>query len=264
MSLTFTWLSYIMGFIIGTAIGSFLGVVIVRQTTNDKRQTTKIGGRSRCDSCKKQLMWWENIPLVSFVFLKGKCRNCRSPIPYWLPLIELAGGLAGVWLASWASQTITVITFITVINFIGAGLMASALIWVFFSDLAYGLIPDLAVGVGVIGAVLSHLSNLSDLGYLSASAGAAGFILLLVIITRGRGMGTGDVTLAGLLGLWLGWPDILLAVWLAFIFGAVAGLTLIGLKLKRFGQTIPFGPFLIAGSVIAAMANDNWKTILGL
>lgn len=231
---------------------------------HNKDAILDISGRSRCGSCKRQLKWWENVPIVSFFFLKGKCRTCRSPIPYWLPLIEIAGGLAGVWLAGWASQTITVITFITIIKIIAAALIAAALVWIFFSDLVSGVIPDLAVAVGAIGAILSHLSNLSRLSYLTAAAAAAGFFLFLVLITRGRGMGTGDVTLAAFLGLWLGWPKILLAMWLAFIFGAVAGLILIGLKLKRFGQTIPFGPFLIAAAIIAAMVNDNWRILIGL
>lgn len=194
----------------------------------------------------------------------GRCRTCRSPIPYWLPLIEIAGGLSGVWLASWASQTITAINFITVIKIIAAGLIAAALVWIFFSDLVYGVIPDLAIATGVAGASLSNLSNLRNLSYLLAAIGAAGFFLLLVLITRGRGMGTGDVTLAAFLGLWLGWPRILLAFWLAFIFGAVAGLILIGLKLKRFGQTIPFGPFLIAAAIISAIVNHDWRILFGL
>ena len=208
-------------------------------------------------SCGHQLFWWENIPIVSFIFLRGKCRNCRSPIPYWLPLIELAGAAAG---AAVAAQ----IGHMSLIELMGLILVAAALIWVFFSDLVYGLIPDLAIGAGVAGAILSHLSYLSDLSYLLAAVGAAGFFLFLVFITHGRGMGTGDVTLAGFLGLWLGWPKILLAIWLAFILGGVAGLILIGLKLKRFGQTIPFGPFLIIAAIVAATINDSWRIMIGL
>lgn len=244
-----------MAFTLGAATGSFLGVVIERGM---------VFGRSRCDNCKRQLKWPENIPIVSYLLLRGRCRTCRSPIPYWLPLIEISGGLAGVWLANWANQTISVITFITIIKIIAAALIAAALVWIFFSDLAYGVIPDVAVGIGATGAILSHLSNLSRLSYLIAAAAAAGFFLFLVLVTRGRGMGTGDVTLAAFLGLWLGWPKIVLAVWLAFIFGAVAGLILIGLKLKRFGQTIPFGPFLIVAAIIAAVVNDNWRILIGL
>lgn len=259
----FIALSYIIVFITGTSTGSFLGVVIERSKV--KGQKSKLlWGRSRCSRCKRQLKWWENIPLISYIFLKSKCRTCQSPIPYWLPLIEIAGGISGVWLAYWASQTITVITFITIIKIIAAIAIASALVWIFFSDLVYGTIPDAAVGIGGAGAVLSHLGNLGNLSYLLAAAAAAGFFFFLVLITRGRGMGTGDVTLAAFLGLWLGWPMILLAVWLAFVLGAFVGLVLIGLKFKRFGQTIPFGPFLIVAAVIALMTNDSWKTIIGL
>ena len=233
---------------VGTAIGSFLGVVIERSSikgTRAKGQGLRAKeSRSRCSACGHQLFWWENVPIVSFIFLKGKCRTCRSPIPYWLPLIELAGATAG---AAVAAQ----IGHISLIGLMGLILVAAALIWIFFSDLVYGLIPDLAVAAGAVGAILSNLGNLSNLSYLAAAAAAAGFFGFLVLVTRGRGMGTGDVTLAAFLGLWLGWPKILLAVWLAFILGAVAGLVLIGLKLKRFGQTIPFGPFMIAGSIIA-------------
>ena len=234
---------------VGTAIGSFLGVVIVRQTTNDKRQTTNIGGRSRCGSCKKQLKWLDNIPLVSYVFLRGKCRTCRSPIPYWLPLIELAGGIGGIWV-------IREIGEIGVMGGIGAMLIAAALVWTLFSDLVYGVIPDLAIGIGAFGAILEKFAKLHTTiegfaNFIWPAAAAAGFFLFLVVITRGRGMGTGDVTLAAFLGLWLGWPKILPAIWLAFVLGAIVGLVLIGLKLKRFGQTIPFGPFMIAGSIIA-------------
>lgn len=256
-----------MAFLIGIAIGSFLGVVIDRAKSQEPRAKLPLG-RSRCDSCKKQLKWRENIPLISFVFLKGKCRNCRSPIPYWLPLIELVAGFAGIWIAHWAIQTITVITFITIIKIIAAALIAAALIWVFFSDLVYGVIPDLAVGIGAIGVIImslmGHMSLMSLMAQLGAAIAAAGFFLFLVLITRGRGMGTGDVTLAGLLGLWLGWPNILLAVWLAFILGSLIGLVLIGLKLKKFGQTIPFGPFLITGAVISTIAGPKLLSIIGL
>jgi len=253
---------YIIGFVFGASIGSFLGVVIER--TKSKEQRAKLlWGRSRCDNCRRQLKWKENIPLVSYIFLRGKCRMCRSPIPYWLPLIEIAGGMAGVWLAYWISQTITVITFITIIKVISAGLIAAALIWVFFSDLVFGTVPDAAILIGAVGTITYRLP-FTIYGLLLPAAAAAGFFLFLVLITRGRGMGTGDVTLAGFLGLWLGWPKILLAVWLAFILGSATALGLIASKRKKFGQTIPFGPFLITGAVISAIAGPELLTIIGL
>ncbi|MBI2309466.1 prepilin peptidase [Candidatus Collierbacteria bacterium] len=251
----FTSVLYIEGAVFGAAIGSFLGAVIER-AKNKKQKTKLLWGRSWCGNCKRQLNWRENIPLISFVFLKGRCRTCRSPIPYWLPLIELAGAAAG---AAVAAQ----IGLISLIGLIGLILVAAALIWVFFSDLVYGVIPDLAVGIGAIGSVIFNF-QFSIFNFVIAALGAAAFFYFLVLVTRRRGMGMGDATLAAFLGLWLGWSKILLAVWLAFILGAVVGLILIGLKLKKFGQTIPFGPFLIAASIIAAMANDSWMNIIGL
>lgn len=217
-------------------------------------------------TCGSQLKWRENIPLISFVFLKGKCRTCRSLIPYWLPLIELAGGLGGIWVMTQVAPLTK--SPMAILNGAALVLIVSALTWVFFSDLAYGTVPDAAIGVGVIGVIvislMSQMSLMSLMAQIGSAAAAAGFFLFLVAITRGRGMGTGDVTLAALLGLWLGWPKILLAVWLAFVLGAVAGLVLIGLKLKRFGQTIPFGPFLICAAIIAALLFDDWKLLSGL
>jgi prepilin signal peptidase PulO-like enzyme (type II secretory pathway) len=121
---------------------------------------------------------------------------------------------------------------------------------VFFSDLVFGIVPDAAILIGVVGAAIYRLP-FTVYGLLWPAAAAGAFFLFLVLITRGRGMGTGDVTLAAFLGLWLGWPKILLAVWLAFLIGAVWGIGLILLGRKKFGQTIPFGPFMIAGGIIA-------------
>ncbi len=243
--------SLVFGGILGAAIASFLGVIIDRSPLLLTPYSLLHMGRSRCGHCKRQLLWWENIPVVSFILLRGKCRTCRAPIPYWLPLIEIAGAIGGVWLALWASQTITVITFITIIKFIGGAAVAAALIWIFFSDMVKGVVPDWAVVLGAVGAVLSNLSVLSDLRYLSSALAAAAFFWFLAAATRGRGMGTGDVTLAFFLGLWLGWPKILIAIWLAFLLGAAAAIGLIAARRKKFGQTVPFGPFLITGAIFA-------------
>lgn len=233
---------YLIAIAFGLVIGSFLGVIIDRSALLPTPYSLLHMGRSRCGRCRRQLAWWENIPILSFILLRGKCRACRSPIPYWLPLIEIAGALAGVWLAYQASQTITIINFITIIKVIGAVAIATALVWIFFSDLVKGVVPDWAVVLGSAGAGLSNLTS---------AVIAAAFFWLLAAVTRGRGMGTGDVTLAFFLGLWLGWPKIAVGIWLAFLLGAGAALGLIASGRKKFGQTVPFGPFLITGAVLA-------------
>lgn len=241
----------ILGAIFGAAAGSFLGVVIDRSDwevsqTSHSGKFAKLRGRSRCGSCRRQLSWRENIPLVSFILLRGKCRTCRSPIPYWLPLIELAGAAAG---AAVAAQ-------------IGLILVATALVWIFFSDLVKGVVPDWAVVLGSAGAIVEKFAKLpitleSFANFSAPAIAAALFFWLLVFVTRGRGMGAGDITLAFFLGLWLGWPKIIVGIWLAFLLGAAVALGLISSGRKKFGQTVPFGPFLIVGSIIAKLWGSN-------
>lgn len=184
------------------------------------------------------------MPIVSYLILGGRCRTCRSPIPYWLPLIELAGAVAGVWLS------VTQMGHISLMGLMGLILVAAALVWVFFSDLVFGTVPDAAILIGSVGAVIYRLP-FTVYGLLWPAAAAAAFFYFLVLITRRRGMGTGDVTLAFFLGLWLGWPLILAAVWVAFLAGGLAAGILLVTGKKKFGQTIPFGPFMIGGSLIA-------------
>lgn len=237
-------LNYFFGALFGLVGGSFLGVVV-------ERGSSFASGRSRCFSCHQQLSWWENIPLFSYIILKGKCRKCRSLIPYWLPLIEIAGAAAGLVIAG----NITIINFITVISVISAICIAAALIWIFFSDLVYGLIPDWAVAVGCFGVVLRKAVLFSN---LAAALCAAAFFWFLVKITRGHGLGAGDITLAFFLGLWLGWPLIAVGLWLAFVIGAIFGIILIIFKKKKFKSALPFGPFLILGSLLA----QKWGQML--
>lgn len=243
---------------LGAAVGSFLGVVIdrVEGCEPSGRKVRILLGRSRCSTCRHQLVWWENIPILSFILLGGRCRKCRAAIPYWLPLIEIAGAVAGVWLAQRASQTMTVITFITIIKIVGAGLLAGALIWIFFSDLVKGLVPDWAVALGAAGAAATKVAKLpaateSFATFILSAFAAAGFFWLLVKATAGKGMGTGDITLAFFLGLWLGWPKIVIGIWLAFLLGAAVALGLIASGRKKIGQTVPFGPFFITGAIIS-------------
>ena len=129
--------------------------------------------------------------------------------------------------------------------------IAAALIWIFFSDLVKGVVPDWAVVLGAAGALIWQIGQISLIWPILIALAAAAFFWFLVVVTRGRGMGTGDVTLAFFLGLWLGWPKILVGIWLAFLLGAAAALALIVSKRKKFGQTVPFGPFLIIGSLLA-------------
>lgn len=253
------WLPFIVItlvlFILGAVVGSFLNVVIYRTVT----QESWVAGRSRCDSCHKQIAWYDNIPLLSFLLLKGQCRWCHSPISITHPVVEFMTGSLIVWwywvgfiffqLSSKPFQTIQPLFWLVV----GVLLMV-----IFFADLWYYLIPDVAVTLLTALVVLYRVALVwfgvmqpIDFGWALIGTGlAALFLASLWAGTRGKGMGFGDVKLIVPLALLLGWPDILVGLLSSFVLGAAVGLVLVVSKQRRFGQIIPFGPFLIAGTGI--------------
>ena len=230
--------------ILGLAVGSFLNVLIDRLP---KGQSV-VWGRSRCDFCKKTLRWYELIPIVSFVMQKGRCRRCRKKISWQYPIVEVVTAVGFVLLlqgqAFDAHQGLALG---------GAWLIFSSLLVMFVADLKYQIIPDSMIIVGIIG-VLGVIGILWE--NILTGAGAAAFFLLLYFITRGRGMGLGDVKLAFLLGLLLGYPGIIVGLYAAFLTGAGAGVILMIGKYKTWKSRVAFGPFLIIGAVITLV----WKT----
>ncbi|HUS60072.1 MAG TPA: prepilin peptidase [Nevskiaceae bacterium] len=222
-------------FIFGLCVGSFLNVVVYRLNHN----LSPFRGRSVCPKCKHKLAWHDNIPLFSFILLRGKCRYCHSPISWQYPLVELAAGI------------LTVVVYQLSVDLIFNLLITYVLIAIFVSDLRYMTIPDKVVYPAIFLSLVYSLFGLHDSKFILSGLGAAGFFLILVLITRSRGMGVGDVKLAGLMGLLLGWPRIVVALFLAFLTGSVVGVILILLGKKRFGEHIPFGPFLAGGTWVA-------------
>ncbi|MBI1919218.1 prepilin peptidase [Candidatus Microgenomates bacterium] len=250
----FLYLAFI--FITGIVIGSFLNVLIYRLPRN-----LAILGRSFCPKCKKKISWQDNIPLLSFVLLGGKCRSCRSPISWQYPIVELLTGILFtlIYLSKtsplgspfghpWGGFWELLFTLF----------IASSLLVIFFTDLKYGIIPDKIVFPLLILTIiyLFIIPNSLFLSHFWSAIGAAAFFLLLNLVTRGRGMGLGDVKLAFLMGLLLGFPKIIVALYLAFLTGAAVSLILVLIGKKKFGQTIPFGPFLVAGTLIAMFFNN--------
>ncbi|HAU98924.1 MAG: Type 4 prepilin-like protein leader peptide-processing enzyme [Microgenomates group bacterium GW2011_GWF2_45_18] len=243
-------------FAFGSAIGSFLNVVIYRMT----RGESFVYGRSYCDHCKRQLAWYENIPLLSFLALRGRCRTCHKRIDASYPLIEAITGVMFVW---WYLIGFTFFqlarapfTYLQPAFWLVVGII---FILVFFIDLFKYVIPDVLVVVLSVLALMYRSALLiagifQPYDYWMAIASAFGFSLLfyaLVRITKGRGMGLGDVKFMFPLGLILGFPQTILAVYLAFIIGAVVAVALLVARKKKFGQVVPFAPFLILGSVLS-------------
>ena len=232
-------------FLLGLVIGSFFSVLIDRLPVGEN----VLVGRSHCDFCKKSLRWYELIPLFSFIIQGGRCRRCHKKLSLQYPLIELLTGLGFVFFYHVLDYPV-----LTLFAYL---LIFSSLLVIFMADLKYQIIPDSMIIVGCIGAVLRLMSlvrPISPMGilpYLLSAVGGASFFLFLWILTKGRGMGLGDVKLVFFLGLLLGFPGIIVALYAAFLTGAAVGVILILSGKKSLKGQVPFGPFLIIGTVFA-------------
>lgn len=251
-------------FLFGIAIGSFLNVVALRYDGEHFLFSTKrLGGRSHCPHCKKTLRWFELIPLASFAMQGGRCRHCRARIGWQYPAVELISGVIFVAVHS----VLWIVAF-------------EILLLVAYVDILLGIIPDelnvmlTAVGIVAVWFVSQNtgIGNLSSFGpYASifglqanlwinhavAAVFGAAFFGAIILATRGKGMGMGDMKLAFPLGLLFGWPDILIISMLAFIIGGVFGLALIVAGKKTMKSAVPFGPFLVVASAVAFFAGSS-------
>jgi len=215
-----------------------------------------LAGRSFCPKCDHQLSWLDLVPVFSFCFLGGKCRYCNKKISWQYPAVELA----------------TAIIFLLILNkfsiwqFFSLAFwfyIVSVLIVIFVYDLKHYLIPDKvlfpAIGIAVAYLLVFDFTNFWN-GVWGAAIGC-GFFLLIFLVSQGKWMGFGDVKLAILLGLLLGISKTLVALFLAFCFGAIIGIITIALHKKDLKSEIPFGPFLIFGTFVALFWGDkiiNW------
>ena len=245
-------------FIFGLVWGSFLNVVIYRTTHG----TSPLSGRSKCPKCKKTISWKYNIPLISFFWLHGRCAHCGTKISWQYPVVELLTGLLFVWWL-WIGRGFFLLagqpwTLLQPGFWLVVGML---LVVIFVADWRFGLIPDSA-NFSLFVLALGYRLSLTGSGLMQSAdlvnAIICGLVLMaffygLWFFTRGRGFGFGDVKLAPSLGLLLGWPKTTVAVFLAFVIGAVVAVILIALGKKKLGQTIPFGPFLVLGTFAALL-----------
>lgn len=237
-------------FVLGLCVGSFLNVLIYRLP-----HFLPVTGRSFCPKCQKKISWQDNIPVLSFFLLRGRCRWCHSPIGIQYPLVEFMSGTLFILVFLFLSQDL-----LSIIYYL---LFISALIVIFVTDLKYQIIPDEVIfptiALTIIFQIINHRLELIDvINPIASGLGAGLFFLALVLLTRGRGMGVGDVKLVFLMGLLLGFPKIIVAFYLAFLTGAILGVILILLGKKRFGQKIPFAPFLVGATFVSLF----WGTAL--
>ncbi|MEW6428747.1 MAG: A24 family peptidase [Thermodesulfobacteriota bacterium] len=241
-------------FVLGAVVGSFLNVVILRLP---EEGASVVFPASHCPHCKTPLRPYDNIPLVSFVLLGGRCRTCRRPISLQYPVVELLMGLLS--LALFLKFRLSPAYFIY-FPFV------AALLAVIFIDIRHQIIPDRISLPGIVaGFACSFFNPLLDwqasalgilLGGGSLYAVAFGYYLL----TRREGMGGGDIKFLAMIGAWLGWASLPFVIFASSFIGAVAGLGAMVRQGKGGKTVIPFGPFLaLAGYLYLFFREDIWR-----
>jgi len=264
--MSFDFLIYLFIFVFGTICGSFLNCVIYRLEIGE----SFLKGRSYCPHCKHVLTWQDLIPIFSFLILKGKCRYCHQKISWQYPLVELATGILFVstLIYFFSKTSILVNSAMTELTSIYYLVIACFLIIIFVYDLKHYIIPDKVIYPAIAITFLYQLFKIWDLGFvpnfefrisnfqtlanpLLSAFLASLFFLMIVLISQGKWMGVGDIKLAFLMGLILSFPNILVALFLAFFIGAIIGIGLIIARKKTLKSEIPFGPFLVSGTFLA-------------
>lgn len=210
-------------------------------------------------SCNRQIRAHENIPILSYIILLGKCRGCRSIIPFRIFVVEVLSALSVpfvIYISSLQGLNIWEIAIRIVILF--------TFIWIFFTDLEYGIIPDQSIGVLILAGIGLIILDPSHVWPRLISAFiACAFFATLFFGTRGRGMGFGDVKLSFALGLVLSYPGTLVGFYGAFLTGSVISIILILWGKKKFKRdSVPFGPFLVFSSLIALLFGTEIYTFL--
>jgi leader peptidase (prepilin peptidase)/N-methyltransferase len=234
-----------LAFLVGLCVGSFLNVVIARLP--EGRSLLSPG--SACPRCGHAIRWHDNIPVLSWVWLGRKCRDCRTSISWRYPAVELVTGLLFAYAV--ATQGLT--------PGLGAALvLVAALVAITMIDLDHQIIPDVisipGIGVGLVASLITGRP-----GWLEALIGVlvGGGIFFLIIVASRGGMGGGDMKLGAMLGAFLGWKVLLVAVLSAVLLGGAAALVLLALGRKGRKDPVPFGPFLALGGLIALFWGDG-------
>jgi leader peptidase (prepilin peptidase) / N-methyltransferase len=226
-------------FVVGLCVGSFLNVVIARVPEG----RSVVSPRSACPRCGAEIQWYDNVPLVSYALLRARCRRCGEPISMRYPIVELLTGLLFV-LAGWQMGLS--------IDLLPALLLLTALVAITAIDLDRQLIPDVLSLPGIaIGFLISTLTGRP--GWLDSLLGTlvGGGIFFLIIVASRGGMGGGDMKLGAMLGAFLGWKLVLVAILLSVLAGGLVAIVLLALRRRGRKDAVPFGPFLALGGAVS-------------
>ncbi len=260
-------------FITGCAIGSFLGVVVDRLLNGESIWK----GRSHCDHCRHNLRWYDLLPIISFFAANRKCRYCQKKLSWFYPSIEIITGISflliGYKLFGNNLSLLGEVNYLML--FLYYLLLTCGFIVIFFADIKYGIIP-LTTSLFMLAVIIGWYILLPFLSFspiqafvlgietsiISGLLSALAVSLLFGFFYLRKWMGLGDVIYAFLMGLILGFPKIILGLYIAFITGAIIGVALVLLKMKKIKhETIPFGPFLVLGTFVSMLYGDyliNW------
>jgi len=233
---------------LGLAAGSFLNVCIYRLP----RRQSLVRPASRCPKCTTPLRWYDNVPLVSYVVLRGRCRGCRAPISQVYPLVEVTTGLVFVAAYSLFGPSPLLVSRL---------LFACAMIVLFVVDLQHRLLPNVitlpGIGVGFASSLFLPPGWLDSLIGIAAGGG----VLLLLAeayyrLRKEEGLGMGDVKMLAMIGAFLGWRLMVVTLVLSSVLGSVIGLSVIALRIGGMKYALPFGTFLAVGALVASVAGD--------
>jgi len=238
----------------GALIGSFLNVCIYRLP----RQESIAWPGSHCPKCSHHIAWYDNIPILSYFALAGRCRHCTVRIPFRYPLVEILNALGYVGLLWFFGLSWTAAAY---------GLLYSALLVVAGTDLSHKIIPNAVTFPGIMVGLVSA-STILPLGFLNSVLGiliGGGILWFLAwaspYLFGKEGMGGGDIKLLAMIGAFLGWKPALMTIMVGSFLGSLVGITLIAAQVIKREDYIPFGPFLVCGALVALFFGQpllNW------
>jgi len=230
-------------FIFGMCIGSFLNVCIYRLPTS---KSIADPPRSTCPGCNSPIRFYDNIPVLSYIWLKGRCRNCDAPISFRYPMVELITGIVALGLLFNFGLSLESLVYFVFI---------SSLLVITFIDLDHRIIPDIITLTGIpMGLVASFaLPTISFKASVLGLLIGGGSLWLVAwaysMIAKRDGMGGGDIKLLAMIGTIIGWKGVIFTVFASSVMGSCVGITIMLIKGKNMKYAIPFGPFLSIGAI---------------
>ena len=239
--------------------GSFANVCIYRLPL-DKGVAL---GRSYCTKCKKQIVWYDNIPIISYLLIEGKCRKCKKKISFQYPLVELLSILTFVIIYFFYGITFTTILLIA---------LSLTFLIIFFIDLEHFIIPNnLTYPMMILGFVKSFDPNLNSLfpNYVNSLIGGFfgyGIIWLIIffykVLRNKEGMGLGDAKLLAVIGFWFGWISVPFILFSSSVVALISVMPSLLNKSKKLSSEIPFGPFIIVGCILYIIFIEQYKNLI--